>query len=46
MLEYDLKKYQELLLSLGVRDGVYDNLLNLKVRWKRFYHFLEKGSGH
>lgn len=30
MLEDDLKKYQELLLSLGVRDGVYDNLLNLK----------------
>ncbi len=30
VLEDDLKKYQELLLSLGVRDGVYDNLLNLK----------------
>ncbi len=30
VLEEDLKKYQELLLSLGVRDGVYDNLLNLK----------------
>ena len=30
VLEKDLIKYQELLLSLGVRDGVYDNLLNLK----------------
>ena len=30
VLEKDLIRYQELLLSLGVRDGVYDNLLNLK----------------
>lgn len=30
VLEDDLKKYQELLMSLGVRDGIYDNLLNLK----------------
>lgn len=30
LLEGDLKKYQELLMSLGVRNGVYDNLLNLK----------------
>lgn len=30
ILEEDLKKYQELLMSLGVRNGVYDNLLNLK----------------
>lgn len=30
VLEKDFIRYQELLLSLGVRDGVYDNLLNLK----------------
>ena len=30
VLEDDLNKYQELLMSLGVRGGVYDNLLNLK----------------